>query len=132
MLDRIQGLKVTDVECDALWSYVGMKKKTKTLKGETSDELGDAWTFTAIESNSKLILAWHVGHRTPDDTLTFTERLRTRRLDRFRLALTVLVLPRCGRNESWSSARKLRTVNQNLPLEPNGRNPVQSGRMPWL
>src|SRR6266403_1338387 len=39
MLDRIQGLKVSDVECDELWSYVGMKKKTKTRKGETSDEI---------------------------------------------------------------------------------------------
>jgi IS1 family transposase len=75
MLDRIQGLKVEDVECDDVWSYVGMKKKTKTLKGETSDELGDAWTFTAIERNSKLILAWHVGQRTPDDTLMFTEKI---------------------------------------------------------
>ncbi|MEK6333932.1 MAG: hypothetical protein AABM67_03225 [Acidobacteriota bacterium] len=75
MLDRIQGLRVSDVECDELWSYVGMKKKTKTLKGETSDELGDAWTFTAIERNSKLILAWHVGQRMPEDTLMFTEKI---------------------------------------------------------
>ncbi len=75
MLDRIQGLKVSEVECDEVWSYVGMKKKTKTLKGETSDEIGDAWTFTAIERNSKLILAWHVGQRTQDDTLIFTEKI---------------------------------------------------------
>jgi len=75
MLDRIHGLKVSDVECDEVWSYVGMKKKTKTRKGETSDEIGDAWTFTAIESNSKLILAWHVGHRTYEDTVTFTDKI---------------------------------------------------------
>lgn len=75
MLDRIRELKVSDVECDELWSYVGMKNKTKVRKGEDADDIGDAWTFTAIESNSKLILAWHVGHRTPDDTLMFTEKI---------------------------------------------------------
>ncbi len=75
MLDRIRELKVSDVECDEVWSYVGMKNKTKIRKGEDADDIGDAWTFTAIESNSKLILAWHVGHRTPDDTLMFTEKI---------------------------------------------------------
>src|SRR5438105_202993 len=30
MLDRIHGLRVSDVQCDEVWSYVGMKKKTKT------------------------------------------------------------------------------------------------------
>jgi len=75
MLDRIRELKVSDVQCDELWSWVGMKNKTKIRKGETSDEIGDAWTFTAIESNSKLILAWHVGHRTYEDTVTFTDKI---------------------------------------------------------
>ena len=52
-----------------------MKKKTKTRKGLESDEIGDAWTFTAIESNSKLILAWHLGHRSYEDTVTFTDKI---------------------------------------------------------
>jgi transposase-like protein/IS1 family transposase len=75
MSDRIHGLKVSEVQCDEVWQYVGMKNKTKIRKGETSGELGDSWTFTAIESNSKLILAWHVGHRTYEDTVIFTDKL---------------------------------------------------------
>jgi IS1 family transposase len=75
MRDRIRELKVSDVECDEVWSFVGMKKKTKTRKGIDSDEIGDAWTFTAIESNSKLILAWHVGQRSYEDTQMFTEKI---------------------------------------------------------
>lgn len=75
MLDRIHELRVSDVQCDEVWSYVGMKKKTKTRKGETSDEVGDAWTYTAIESNSKLILAWHVGQRNYEDTVVFTDKI---------------------------------------------------------
>jgi len=75
MLDRIHGLRVSDVQCDELWSWIAMKKKTKTRKGLESDEIGDAWTFTAIESNSKLILAWHLGHRSYEDTVTFTDKI---------------------------------------------------------
>ena len=62
MLDRIHGLRVSDVECDELWQYIQMKSKTKDRKGIDDPTVGDAWTFTAIERHSKLILAWHLGH----------------------------------------------------------------------
>ena len=72
---RIKGLSVTDVQCDELWGFVGMKEKTKTRKGIDDNTLGDAWTFTAFERNSKIILAYHVGRRTEADTIAFTEKL---------------------------------------------------------
>src|SRR6185369_1436350 len=75
MEDRIQGLSVKEVQCDEVWGYVGMKEKTKSRKGVESDTLGDAWTFTAIEHHSKLILAFHLGRRTEADTIAFTEKL---------------------------------------------------------
>ena len=34
MLDRIQGLRVSDVQCDEVWSWIGMKNKTKIRKSE--------------------------------------------------------------------------------------------------
>lgn len=75
MEDRIQGIAVNDVQCDEVWGFIGMKEKTKTRKGVDSDTLGDAWTFTAIERNTKLILAYHLGRRTEADTIAFTEKL---------------------------------------------------------
>lgn len=75
MFDRIHGLHVQDVECDELWAFIGMKRATKEEKGIDDPTLGDAWTFTAIERHSKLILAWHLGHRTYEDTVMFTEKL---------------------------------------------------------
>lgn len=75
MEDRVKGLAVNDVQCDEVWGYVGMKEKTKTRKGIENDTLGDAWTFTAIERNTKLILAFHLGRRTEADTIAFTEKL---------------------------------------------------------
>jgi transposase-like protein/IS1 family transposase len=76
MEDRIQGLKVKEVACDEIWGYVKMKSKTKTKKTLTGKKIGDAWCFIAMERYTKLILAWHLGHKNMDDTVAFTEKLR--------------------------------------------------------
>lgn len=75
MCARIKGLKVQDVECDEIWSYVAMKTKTRDKRALNDFSIGDAWTFTAIERHKKLILAWHLGHRTMHDTVAFKEKL---------------------------------------------------------
>src|SRR5262249_8229550 len=65
----------SEVQGDEVWDYIGMKEKTKTRKGLEDATLGDAWTFTAIERHTKMILAWHLGRRTEADTIAFTEKL---------------------------------------------------------
>ena len=75
MNERIHGLRVKDVQCDELWGYVGMKEKTKAKMGKDESALGDAYTFVAIERNSKLVLNWHLGRRTERDTVASTEKL---------------------------------------------------------
>ena len=75
MDERIQGLHVSEVQCDEQWQYIGMKQKTKNKKGIDDNTVGDSWVFTAIERNTKLILCWHLGKRTEADTIAFTEKL---------------------------------------------------------
>lgn len=66
----VRNVKVKDVQADEIWAYVGMKQKTANQNGLGDDEkIGNAYTFTAIESTSKLIVAWHLGRRTEADTL---------------------------------------------------------------
>ena len=77
----IKDVPVKDVECDELWCFVGMKEKSKGKKRlqwesyEQERSIGDAYTFVAFESNTKLILTWHLGRRTFDDTWAFTKKL---------------------------------------------------------
>ncbi len=74
--ELIQGVLVKDVQCDEIWGFVQMKEKIKNAKGKGDDEtLGDAWCFVGMEQNTKLILAWHLGRRTSQDTEIFTEKL---------------------------------------------------------
>lgn len=76
LMDRlIVNVSVKEVQCDEIWGYVGMKEKTKKDKGIAGDGVGDAWTFIAMERYSKLILCWHLGRRTMQDTVIFTEKL---------------------------------------------------------
>ncbi|MFN8575189.1 MAG: IS1 family transposase, partial [Gemmatimonadaceae bacterium] len=52
------------VQCDEIWSFCGMKEKTAKAKGEERpDGVGDVWTWTAIDADSKLIIGWFVGDR---------------------------------------------------------------------
>src|SRR5262245_12054745 len=75
MEDRIKGIPVAEVQCDEQWQYIGMHQKAKNRKGVTDETVGDSWVFTAFERNTKLILTWHLGHRTVADTVQFTEKL---------------------------------------------------------
>jgi IS1 family transposase len=71
----VHGVKVADVQCDELWSFVAMKEKTKVRKQITDSEIGDAYTFLAVERDSKLLLAHHVGRRTSEDANLFAAKL---------------------------------------------------------
>lgn len=72
----VKNVKVTDVQADEIWAFVGMKQKTANEYGiNEDDKVGSAYTFTEIESHSKLIVAWHLGKRTEQDTLIFLEKL---------------------------------------------------------
>jgi len=66
-----------DVQADEIWSYVGMKEKTKARRKNTDPEMGDAYTFVGMERHSKLVLAWHLGRRTGEDTNLFAAKLAT-------------------------------------------------------
>ena len=71
--EKIRNVSATDVQCDELWGFVWCKEKRKPTD---SPLIGDSWCYVGIERESKLILAWHLGRRTAEHTLEFTEKLR--------------------------------------------------------
>lgn len=73
--EKIQNIPVKDVQADEVWAYVQMKEKTKKAQGLTDETIGDTYTFTAIDRETKLILCWHLGRRTAQDTSIFIEKL---------------------------------------------------------
>jgi IS1 family transposase len=80
----MKNLPAANVQVDETWGFVYAKEKT-CLRKHLGTDCGDAYTFLAIERDSKLILAWHVGRRDPQDTAWFSEKLRNNTMGRFQL-----------------------------------------------
>jgi transposase-like protein/IS1 family transposase len=74
MAEKIRNVEVRDVECDELWSFIG--KKQKRVRPEDDQNLGDAYTFVAIERHSKLVLNIAMGKRDQYTTNAFVEGIR--------------------------------------------------------
>jgi len=74
MGEKIRNVKVQDVECDELWSFIG--KKQKRIRPEDDPGFGDCYTFVAIERNTKLVLNIAMGKRDQSTTDVFIEGLR--------------------------------------------------------
>ena len=61
MARKIVNVQVRDVEADEVWSFIG--KKEKRVRPEDDQNLGDCYTFVAIERHSKLVLNIAMGKR---------------------------------------------------------------------
>jgi transposase-like protein len=62
------------LELDEQWAFVFCKRKTAERLGKT-EQCGDRYVFTAIDRDTKLLLCWHAGQRSQDDTWTFADKL---------------------------------------------------------
>jgi transposase-like protein/IS1 family transposase len=74
MGEKIRNVPVRDVEADEVWSFIG--KKEKRVRPEDDQNLGDCYTFVAIERHSKLVLNIAMGKRDQAATDQFIEGVR--------------------------------------------------------
>lgn len=72
---KVQNVEVKDVQLDEIWSFVGMKERTRLARNR-SQEFGDSWTFIGIERETKLILAHHVGSRSSETCWAFLLKMK--------------------------------------------------------
>ncbi len=78
----VRGLKSQKVQCDEIWSFVGSKKSNTPYEKQITGDAGDCWTWTAIDSDSKLIVSWMAGDRSGQTARIFmkdvADRIETR------------------------------------------------------
>ena len=71
------------IECDEIWAFVYAKQRAVSRAKSAPDGAGDAWTFTAIDAQSKLIVSYLVsGDRDGQSAIAFMDDLRGRLADR--------------------------------------------------
>jgi transposase-like protein/IS1 family transposase len=80
----IRDVPVADVQADELWAFIGCKERTRE-RNNYAEYFGDAYCFTAIERDTKLMITWHLGKRCPADTWLFAEKLSRATNGRFQL-----------------------------------------------
>jgi IS1 family transposase len=74
----VRGVIAEQIECDEQWSFVQKKQARVTEKDAAGN--GDAWTFVALDRDSKLCISYLVGKRDQEATNAFMADLRTRLL----------------------------------------------------
>lgn len=80
----LRGLTCQRVQVDEIWSFVGCKKAN--VQPEHNADFGDAWTFVAIDADTKLVPSWFVGQRTAEDAYAILSDLRGRLASRMQLS----------------------------------------------
>ncbi|WP_437875558.1 transposase [Sorangium sp. So ce513] len=80
---RLHDRLVRDVQCslvqvDEIWSFV-QKKQSRVTEKDPPD-VGEAYTFVAIDATSRMVISWRVGKREQATTDAFIADLRARML----------------------------------------------------
>ena len=58
--DLVQDVPSRFVQCDEIWSFCYAKERNVARASAAPEEAGDVWTWTALDSESKLIIDWLV------------------------------------------------------------------------
>jgi IS1 family transposase len=81
----LRNLNCKRIECDEIWSFVGCKAKNIPEKRQGERGIGDAYTWVALDPDSKLVVTWRVGERTAEDADRFMADLARRLKNRIQL-----------------------------------------------
>lgn len=83
--ETVRNVTAQRVQCDEIWSFVYAKDKNVKTAKAAPDGAGDVWTWTALDSDSKMILAYEVGDRSAATAIEFMDDLRARLANRVQL-----------------------------------------------
>lgn len=75
--EHIRNLKSQRVQCDEIWSFVYAKQKN-VPEEKRGFGVGDVWTWTALDADSKLIISYLVGLRDAGYAFEFMQDVASR------------------------------------------------------
>src|SRR3954471_10767920 len=82
----VRGVKAQRIHCDEIWAFVHAKAKNAPKSSRAGDPIiGDCWTWTAIDADSKLLVSYMVGGRDAEFALMLMDDLRGRLANRVQL-----------------------------------------------
>ena len=83
----VRNVTAKHVQCDEIWAFCYAKEKNADRARGVVDSAGDAWTWTGIDSDTKLMFAWMVSPgRDGGYALEFMDDVRSRLANRVQLS----------------------------------------------
>lgn len=82
---NVVGVNAKRVQCDEIWSFTYAKQKNVVGAKKAPVGAGDTWTWTAIDSDSKMILSWLVGKRDARHAQILIDDLKNRITNRIQI-----------------------------------------------
>ena len=76
--ENVRNVNASIVQCREIWSFTDAKQKDIATAKDAPEFAGDTWTWTAIDSESKLIISYMVGGRDSEYKMAFMDDLRDR------------------------------------------------------
>lgn len=83
--EQVRDVHAKRVQCDEIWSFVAAKAKNVAAMKAPVDGAGDAWTWTSIDADSKLIISYMVGQRDGESAYEFMQDVASRLATRVQL-----------------------------------------------
>jgi IS1 family transposase len=83
--EHVRGVASRRVQCDEIWSFVYAKAKNVATAKRQDLAYGDAWTWVAIDADTKLVLSYLVGGRDSEYAMALMDDLRQRVTSRLQL-----------------------------------------------
>ena len=74
----VRNVTANRVQVDEIWAFCYAKQKNVTVEIAAERMAGDAWTWVAIDPDSKLVINWLVGQRDPGHAEEFIADLAGR------------------------------------------------------
>ena len=83
--EAVRDVTSSKVQCDEIWAFCYAKEKNVARAKSAPRGSDDVWTWTAIDSDSKMILSYEVGDRSGETAIEFMDDLRSRLANRVQL-----------------------------------------------
>ncbi len=83
--ETVRDVPSSHVQCDEIWAFCYAREKNVARAKAAPRGAGDVWTWTSIDGDSKMIIAYEVGDRSGATAIEFMDDLRDRLANRVQL-----------------------------------------------
>jgi IS1 family transposase len=120
---KMRDLPCHYLEFDEIWGFIGKKEKHCTV--DDSPELGDVWTFCAVDADTKLVPAFRCGKRNRATANAFVQDVASRMKNRVQISTDGLKAYVEAVEKSFGSevdyAQIIKTYTHDVEMNPNHR-----------